>query len=63
MDNLASRYSLRLDENGRVAGFTPPKQAGSIRLAHGFDVAVYTKPCWLHRWAMRLVFGWKWRDA
>ena len=62
-NEIGARHSIQLDGSGRVVGFTAPKQAGSITLAHGFDVAVYTKPDWLHRWAMRLAFGWKWRDA
>ena len=29
----------------------------------GVDVAVYRKPNWFQRKAIRLVFGWGWKDA
>lgn len=40
-----------------------PREVGYLSLAKGFDVAIHSKPSVIHRWAMHLVFGWKWRDA
>ena len=37
--------------------------AGMFRLFDGLTVICYSKPSWLRRTAMRLVFGWVWTDA
>ncbi|MCD9005215.1 hypothetical protein LDO31_03000 [Luteimonas sp. XNQY3] len=61
-----ARASLNFGPGQGVAGFTASsfkKRVGSLQITDGFEVASYTKPCALHRWAMRLVFGWKWQDA
>lgn len=75
MDLLSARHTIRLDAERRVAGTVSDGNAhfggiiatkahlGFLRLTDAFEVAAYTKPNALHRWAMRLVFGWKWRDA
>jgi hypothetical protein len=39
----------------------PP--AGAFIIAGGLQVKVFTKPFVLHRWAMRLAFGWRWVPA
>lgn len=58
--------SLVLGADQRIAGlqeFQAPEPAGLLVLADGFQVRAYSKPRWWQRWAMRLVFGWKWQDA
>lgn len=33
---------------------------GRFRVWDGFEIAAKTRPAWLHRMMMRLVFGWIW---
>ena len=49
-----------------TGGYTiqaPPPPAGSLEIVAGFLIQVRRRPLWLHRTMMRLVFGWKWKDA
>lgn len=39
------------------------KPVGAFIIASGVHVLVFSKPFVLHRWAMRLCFGWKWEGA
>ena len=51
---------------GRVQGvqFRNGKQpVGAFIIASGMHVVVFSKPFILHRWAMRVCFGWRWEDA
>lgn len=39
-----------------------PQPAGYMQLAEGLIVPAKKRPSWFHRLAMRLVFGWKWKE-
>lgn len=41
----------------------PAPIAGYLDIVDGFSIATSARPNWLHRLAMRLVLGWKWRQA
>ncbi|MEN5117494.1 hypothetical protein ABE488_09200 [Luteimonas sp. TWI662] len=60
-----ARVSLTLGPGQRIAGlreFKAPEPVGLLVLVDGFQVQAHSKPNWWQRWAMRLVFGWKWSD-
>jgi hypothetical protein len=40
-----------------------PAIVGYLDIVPGFSIAARARPSRLHRFAMRVVFGWKWRDA
>lgn len=63
IERSADTTTIRLDTEFPFGIFQAPKHAGYLTLAHGFDVAIFTKPHRMHLWAMRKVFGWTWRDA
>lgn len=52
--------------NGRIQGYrfrNDKKPVGAFIVAKGATVLVFRKPFFLHRWMMRICFGWKWEDA
>ena len=56
------RHTMRLTV-AEAGMLFPPGPVGYLHLVDGFAVAAHRKPRWLHRWAMRAMFGWKWVDA
>jgi len=41
----------------------PPKPVGLVHIVNGFAVAAYKKPNRFQRWAMKIVFGFEWREV
>ena len=41
----------------------PPPIVGYIEIFHNGLFAVSKKPIWLHRFFMRLLLGWKWKEV
>lgn len=45
-----------------VGGVTLPKYAGSLRVVDGFTVYSFKRSNSLHRFMMKFLLGWEWKD-
>jgi hypothetical protein len=52
-----------MDEKEILRIETPPKAAGAYWVGGFTAIEVRQRPGWFHRFAMRVFFGWQWRDA
>lgn len=55
------QHRLHLNSRGHISGLVA-EPAGHFILWPGFEVSCYRRPNWLHRIAMRAMFGWRWRS-
>ena len=52
-----------MDEKQTFRIETPPPAAGAYWVGGFTAIQVMKRPSWINRWAMRVFFGWEWRDA
>lgn len=64
-DPASGTYSSRIygPPNSTFSLHGPAPAVGYLDIVEGFCIATRVRPNWVHRLAMRAVFGWKWRQA